>query len=34
MAMKKSYDKKIDIYCVGIVLYELFYLSTPFKADT
>ena len=31
--MKKDYDNKIDIYCVGIVLYELFYHETPFKAE-
>ena len=29
----KSYDKKADVWAIGVVLYELVMLKKPFKSD-
>lgn len=34
MVSKSKYTNKVDIYCAGIVLYELFYFVSPFKGET
>ena len=34
MIRKTVHDHKVDVYCAGIVFYELLYGTSPFKADT
>lgn len=33
MIKKISYGCGADVYCLGIVLYELFYFKSPFHAE-
>ena len=33
MILKQGHDEKVDIWCFGILLYELIFGSTPFKLD-
>lgn len=34
MLMNKPYDFSLDIWCLGILLYELIYGYAPFKGKT
>lgn len=33
MLNKESYEHSIDVYCLGIILYELFYFRSPFLGE-
>ena len=30
----KSHTNKVDVWCMGILLYEMLHGNPPFKADT
>lgn len=34
MVSKEKYSHSVDIYCLGIILYELFYFKSPFIGAT
>lgn len=34
MLLNKPYDFKLDIWCLGILLYELIHGYAPFKGKT
>ena len=34
MVKDEEYGHEVDTYCVGIVMYELFYFKSPFIAET
>jgi len=34
MLNKLRYSHNIDMYCLGIILYEMFYFKSPFFAET
>ena len=31
VAAKKNYDEKVDIWCFGVLIYELIHKKTPFE---
>ena len=34
MVKKEKYSHSIDIYCLGVILYELFYFKSPFLGNS
>jgi aurora kinase len=34
MLFNREYDNSVDVYCLGIVLYELLYLRSPFYEES
>ena len=31
---KKPYDEKVDVWCLGVLLYELIHGKSPYKGNT
>ena len=33
MVQKQKYDSKLDLWCLGILIYEMFFKESPFKSE-